>query len=357
MTIFSIKGQELIPLEKVRFSDRNFKERSDLQQMLKRDINVLFGDTPDYEVMLIDEEFSGWKGSQRSIDLLGLDSDANPVVIELKRTETGAHMELQAMRYAAMVSTITFERLVEIHEAFIKREYGEKPAGERPDARREISDFLDKAGKTEADFGNDVRIVLASADFSGELTATVMWLNSRYGMNIRCIRMMPYGGGEDQNMLIDIHTFIPVPEATDYLESASAKEQSSRAARINGRDYTKYDVTIDGKTHRGLAKRNVIYVLMKAAFKSGAGIERLIETAPHRGKRLFQKFDGVVPFDETTPKTGDSSRRYFTGEDEKFLQDGKTYFLTNQWGGEQFQNTKTELLKLLTGKAEVVECP
>jgi len=31
------------------------------------------------------------------------------VAIELKRTEDGGHMELQSTRYAAMVSTMTFD--------------------------------------------------------------------------------------------------------------------------------------------------------------------------------------------------------------------------------------------------------
>jgi hypothetical protein len=34
-------------------------------------------------------------------------------VTALKRTEDGGHMELQALRHAAMVSTMTFDQLVE----------------------------------------------------------------------------------------------------------------------------------------------------------------------------------------------------------------------------------------------------
>ena len=57
--------------------------------------------------------------SPRRIDLLGLDKDANLVVIELKRTEDGGHMELQAIRYASMVSTMTFERSAEIFGRYL----------------------------------------------------------------------------------------------------------------------------------------------------------------------------------------------------------------------------------------------
>jgi hypothetical protein len=58
---------------------------------------------------VIAEEFSEWEDSRRRIDLLGGDRDGNLVVIELKRTEDGGHMELQAIRYAAMVSALTME--------------------------------------------------------------------------------------------------------------------------------------------------------------------------------------------------------------------------------------------------------
>ena len=37
-------------------------------------------------------------------------SDANLVVVELKRTEDGGLMDLQALRYAAMISAMPFER-------------------------------------------------------------------------------------------------------------------------------------------------------------------------------------------------------------------------------------------------------
>jgi len=41
-------------------------------------------------------------------------------VIELKRTNDGGHMDLQAIRYAAMVSTMTFKQSVETYAKFLK---------------------------------------------------------------------------------------------------------------------------------------------------------------------------------------------------------------------------------------------
>jgi hypothetical protein len=71
------------------------------------------------DVLVISEEFGEWEDSKRRIDLLGMDREAHLVVIELKRDEEGGHMELQAIRYAAMVSRMTFQRAVKTYQTFL----------------------------------------------------------------------------------------------------------------------------------------------------------------------------------------------------------------------------------------------
>ena len=51
------------------------------------------------DVYVLTEEYGEWEDSRRRIDLLGIDKDANLVVIELKRSEDGGHMDLQAIRH------------------------------------------------------------------------------------------------------------------------------------------------------------------------------------------------------------------------------------------------------------------
>ena len=42
-----------------------------------------------------------------------------------------------------------------------------------------------------SEFAQDVRIVLVSANFSKEITMSVLWLNER-DLDIRCVRLIPY---------------------------------------------------------------------------------------------------------------------------------------------------------------------
>src|SRR5680860_1820346 len=89
------------------FKDEAILERSHLQAAVMKNITVL-GD----DLKVVAEEFGEFEDTNRRIDLLCVDKSASLVVIELKRTEGGGHMELQAIRYAAMVSTMGFDELV-----------------------------------------------------------------------------------------------------------------------------------------------------------------------------------------------------------------------------------------------------
>src|SRR5580692_11408642 len=98
MPIFRLTKDAIQLLPETSFPQQGIKERGDLQRLLRANIEIV---APG--VLVIAEEFAEWEDSKRRIDLLGVDQAANLVVIELKRDDSG-HMELQAIRYAAMVS-------------------------------------------------------------------------------------------------------------------------------------------------------------------------------------------------------------------------------------------------------------
>ena len=84
-------------------------------------------------------------------------------------------------------------------------------------------------------------MILASAEFSKELTTTVMWLNDRE-LDIRCIRMKPYL--DQDKLLVDVQQVIPLPEAAAYqiqIREKERKERKNRADRygIRGRFWSK----------------------------------------------------------------------------------------------------------------------
>ena len=322
MAIYRMTTNELEPLAAVTFAGVNVSERGDLQRLLKRKIEII---APD--VLIIAEEFSDWEDSRRRIDLLGIDSAANLVVIELKRTEDGGHMELQAIRYAAMVSTLSFDRVVQIFAAYLLAEHDPR------DARTAILDHLGWDEPDEELFAQAVQIVLASAEFSIELTTAVLWLNEQ-GLDIRCVRIKPYGSRE--NLLLDVQQVIPLPEARDYQVRLKDKKQRERESRSTSRDTSRFNVTINGELHPNLAKRWAVFTVVRAICASGVSPAKVSEVLSWR-PRLFLSVDGTV--DSAGFRTlalqqsaAFDTIRWFCADSELIHSDGRTYALTNQWG-------------------------
>ena len=80
MPIFQVTPKELKPISETTFGADGIMERKDIQRMLREQIGVV-----DDRLMVIAEEFGDWLDSSRRIDLLCIDSEANLVVVELKR--------------------------------------------------------------------------------------------------------------------------------------------------------------------------------------------------------------------------------------------------------------------------------
>jgi Domain of unknown function (DUF4268) len=165
----------------------------------------------------------------RHIDLLCIDKEANLVIVELKRTEDGGHMELQAVRYAAMISSLTFSQLIDAH-----KQYLDKLSQSSAEAEQNILSFLQWDEPDDERFASDVRIVLAAADFSKELTTSVLWLNDQ-GLDIRCVRLKPYRDA-DGAVFLDVQQLIPLPEASSYQTQIKAKEHAGKAERAQRHD-------------------------------------------------------------------------------------------------------------------------
>jgi hypothetical protein len=217
MPIFEITRDRLVTLEPTEFSSHGLRERADLQRLLRDQVEVI---APD--VLVVSEEFGGWEDSKRRVDLLGIDRDANLVVIELKRTEDGGHMELQALRYAAMVSKMTFDKVADIFANHLTLH------GRNGNSREVLLEFLNWETPDEERFAQDVRIVLASAEFSRELTSAVLWLNE-HGLDIRCVRLRPHTDGS--RVFLDVQQILPLPEASEYFVNLREKKAEERQAR------------------------------------------------------------------------------------------------------------------------------
>ncbi|MEZ9198544.1 hypothetical protein [Shewanella sp. 10N.286.54.B9] len=307
MSLYSISNQCIRALKKTTFAEAGLHERRDLQVALKQNIEAI---APD--CLVISEEFSDWEDSRRRIDLLAIDKNANLVVIELKRDETGDHMELQALRYAAMISNMTFDKACDYFDRYIQAE------GLELDARESILDFVDLDEASIDDFGNDVRIVLASADFGKELTTSVLWLRDKQ-LDITCVRLTPYQYNDD--ILINAEQIIPVPEAEEYQIKFRQKRAEQRSESASGRDYSRFKYK-----ERTYNKRNLALALMA---------DWIEDQQPNSLTDLLKVFDkdirrriAILISDVTESKM---KRYHSNDEDLVELDSGEVIAISNQW--------------------------
>jgi hypothetical protein len=217
MALYRITTDKLELVPQTSFVQEQMLERRDLQRLLRSDITILGED-----LFVLSEEFGEWEESSRRIDLLCLDKQRRLVVVEIKRTEDGGHMELQAIRYASMVSSLTLDQAASTYSRFLKIEDADQRA------RRDIVEFLEIDSIENEELSGEVRIILVSSNFSTELTTSVIWLN-KHDLDIECVRLIPYKLGEQ--ILVDVTQIIPLPEAEEYEIKIRAQAQENRKIR------------------------------------------------------------------------------------------------------------------------------
>lgn len=340
MPLYELSHDALRPLPRTTFLDARIQERQDLQRLLRDSVEVIADD-----VLIVAEEFGAFQDSRRRIDLLGVDHAGRVVVLELKRTEDGGHMELQALRYAAMVAAMTFENIVDAHEAYLRR-----LGRDASTARTSISAWLTDADE-DATLSADVRIVLVSANFDAEITTTVLWLNSFDRMDVRCVRLVPYL--LEGRIVLDVQQLVPLPEAADYQIRIREKVQETRAIQArtaDGRDWTAYVVTSPSGDSEPLRKRRAVLHMVRELQQAGIGCDRMATVLqPNR----FAPVDGTV--DDAAAASALVQQHdvadpgwWFIGSDEVLHEAAGTWILSKRWN----RHSVEAALASLAGLAE-----
>lgn len=321
MALFSISEGHLIKVESTTFQREKIFETKDLQQMFCDDIEPIVPGA-----MVLAEKYNDWEGSRREMDLLCLDKSARLIVVELKRTKTADHAELQAIRYASMVSTMSFTAAVSAHKRYLTDK------GISGDAEERILRFLEWDEPQEA-FGEEVAIVLVSGDFSQELMSSVLWLNKKYGLDIRCVALRLYKHAD--KVLVDIEQRFPLADASEYQFRNLVKEQEERQIRERNNDLTRFDLEIGEIKITNLPKNELVFYVVKEAISRGASPREVLSE-----RRIWIRLPGIHDAQSFAKNCSDRDEasstsplsRFFTSEKKLIHQEGDTYAFTNQWG-------------------------
>lgn len=237
-------------------------------------------------LMTIATEFSRWEDSTRRLDILAIDGDRNLYVIEFKRDNDAAHAELQAIRYAAMLSVCDVNDLVQAGYHYRKK----MDVGLQMESwQAELLKFLGETNLDDIELRPIPRIVLISSQFNKEITTTVLWLNERFGsveedvpgMYIVCIEAGVYELGGQRALHFD--QIIPIPQAEEYQVKARAKELDTAKKQAKA----KRARTVALLEASGKLQQDDKIVVMQGAFKALVNMSQLDREATFAGKGRF----------------------------------------------------------------------
>lgn len=228
--VFTVREGHASPLTRISLAEAGFLERQDLERWLIQNPSIL-GD----DVLIVTSEFDRWSNSagdpkKDRLDVLGIDGGGRLVVVELKRDLASSDVDLQALKYAALVSRFTTDTLVDAYRRFHEKLHDQSISTEQARARLEshVEEPLDPEVWAQP------RVVLIANNFPETVTNTVVWL-SEAGIDIRLIRYQLYTTSGDP--LLVAAQLYPVPDTEDFLlrprreEVQLAKEQASARQR------------------------------------------------------------------------------------------------------------------------------
>jgi hypothetical protein len=209
---------EIERIESGSFVTLKVWERTHIQEWIRSHPEIL-----GENLLIVSMEFDRFKGSRDRLDLLAVDRQGKLVVVELKRSSFADYADLQSIRYAAMVSTMTIEQLLPYYADYHRMDTGEGVSED--ELRSKIAEF---AGLEEfKEFSSQPRIVLCSEDFSQEISTTVLWLRG-FGLDIACVRLTPHSL-EDKLILVP-EKIIPLRETEEYRIGVQEKEEKRQEA-------------------------------------------------------------------------------------------------------------------------------
>jgi hypothetical protein len=207
--IYDKNSKQFGPSKETDFKSHGILERQAIERWVIQHPDVL-----GEELLIITTEYDKFDKTTERLDVLALDHDGKLVVIELKRDDSGKHVELQALKYAAYCSTLTMDQVVALRATY------SKGTQTQDEVKASIRKFTEDSDLEELD--DKPRIILAAKEFRPEVTASVLWLR-KFGLDISCVKLTPYEIDADRLGLVS-SVLIPLPEAEDYVIAAEQKE-------------------------------------------------------------------------------------------------------------------------------------
>lgn len=217
------------PMPPRRLADLGFLEPVHLERWII-DYPEVLGD----QIKIVTSQYDKWSSdsgdlARERLDILGLDSSGQLVVVELKRG-TDSRIHLQAITYAAFVAGFSKETLADAHADFLNRDAAEPVSAS--DALHLLEDHVD--GTWDNDILTVPRVILVAEDFTAQTYTTVSWLSDmapNLSIEMHTVNAFLAGGSAAPQTCIVFRRLYPIIDpATRVLTSGIASTSADSVA-------------------------------------------------------------------------------------------------------------------------------
>lgn len=215
--VFTVTGASAVAATPISLAEAGLKERQHLQEWVIAHPQVL-----GPSVKIVAFEFGSWTGytgekEKDRLDVLALDSDGHLIVVELKRDKAPDTVEMQALKYAALVSRFTRDDLDKVHARYLSKQTGTDVSVEQ------AAEELDAWATITEESLRLPSVVLMASDFPPTVTATVVFLHQQLGLDIRLLAFQAYQTAND--VLVTVSQHYPPPGIEEFVLSPEVNEQ------------------------------------------------------------------------------------------------------------------------------------
>jgi hypothetical protein len=222
--LFTVAGKTATLAKSVRIEDLGLTEPAHLERWVIQHPEALGAG-----MMIVASQYDKWVtpgGTEANdrLDLLGLDKEGRLVVGELKRGRAPDTVELQAVKYAAMTSRFTLDKLADLHARFLERTSEDKLTNE--EAEEKLQAHLSADVEISPELFASPRIVLLAESYPDTTVTSIVWL-AEQGVDITLRRYKAYetGGGET---IVSVSQIYPLADVGNWLMGPGRGPKKSR---------------------------------------------------------------------------------------------------------------------------------
>ncbi|WP_435153026.1 hypothetical protein [Haladaptatus sp. DFWS20] len=217
-----------------RIAETELTREKTLENYLIRADGAVIG---GIEILYIDQQGSPGEGG--IFDIIGLDSNGDIVIIELKRNRTPRDIVAQALEYASSIRNEQYEELDDRYRSFID--------DEGASLRTKHSEFFARTDDplSKREFNTDQRLILVGREFS-DLSLEMADFLREHGIDVVCVTYSAFASDDDELRLLTTENVRrPLSEEP---ETVSGSESRPRECTV--------DLRKDGEVIKTFEKAN-----------------------------------------------------------------------------------------------------